>query len=72
MTTTCAYINTKTGLVENLIIASPHDPVDEGYILIPDPPREVVIGDKWNGKEFELPLGITPPAPKDPDGLEML
>jgi hypothetical protein len=51
--TVCALI--KDGVVVNVIIAEAHDPVPEGYIMVCKPPPRVIIGTKWNGKQFELP-----------------
>jgi hypothetical protein len=71
MTKTCALINLAKGVVENMIIASAGDPVEDGYLLVPDPPVYVTLGTKWDGSAFE---DTTPPdgKPPTPPGLETL
>jgi hypothetical protein len=55
----CAYIDKASGVVLNLIIASPTDPVPEDIILIEVPEgTSVSLGWVWNGSIF-----INPEAP---------
>lgn len=53
--TNCTLINVKTGLVENVIVAEPDDPVDDGYILVANYPAFVEIGTRWNDGSFIAP-----------------
>ena len=72
MTIRCALINRSSGRVENLIIAAPSiDVVEEGFMLIANPPSFVVIGTAWDGSKFvDRGLGVTTAAPID--GVETL
>lgn len=64
----CALVNTTTGIVENLIVAVPTDPVPAGYKLVANPPAFVVIGfTVWDGEKF-----FDHTKPPEEGGLEML
>jgi hypothetical protein len=58
--TTCALINTVTGVVENLVVAKETDVAGDGYILKASPPRWVTIGTSWDGENF-VGNGVTTP-----------
>jgi hypothetical protein len=57
--TQCALINIATRTVENIIMASADDSIQDGYSLIENPPRWVTVGTEWNGSSFVAP---TPPV----------
>lgn len=61
--TTCALVNIANGVVENLIVAEADDQIDEGYLLVVNPPSFVEIGVKWDGKQFIDPHPTNKPAP---------
>lgn len=61
----CALINLGSGLVENLVVADPEtDTIENGYLLVGNPPDNVVIGATWDGAGFANPaVASASPAP---------
>jgi len=66
----CALVNTATGQVENLIVASESDPVETGYLLKADPAEWVTIGTTWDGADFVRSGTAGVDYPEPIDGLE--
>lgn len=67
----CALINIAEGVVENVIVAEPDEPVGDGYMLVADPPTFVGPGVKFVDGAFVEPHAPlrSPPQIK---GMNML
>jgi len=64
-----AVINRSTNTVENIIIGHAPHLVEQGFILVENPPSFVKINTKWDGEKFISLPGYAPPQIK---GLKIL